>query len=89
MQNARKLRAPSHFSSDLDNRADSTATRPTSTYSALARLELRAQARALLFAEGVYSLQEAVDPLAADAERDGIDVDVAQSIMAAKFEAVR
>jgi hypothetical protein len=48
-------------------------------------LRLRAWARARLFAEGELDLQEAVDVLAAAAERDGIDTDLAQQIIASEF----
>jgi hypothetical protein len=37
----------------------------------------------------MLDLREAVDVLAADAERDGLDTDLAQAIMAAEFGAVR
>lgn len=51
--------------------------------------KLRAWARSRLCAEGLLDFHEAVDKLAADADRDGIDVDQAQAIMAAEFGAVR
>ena len=52
-------------------------------------IRLRAWARAYLWSAGEFDLHEAVDRLAADAERDGIPVDMAQAIMAAEFGAVR
>ena len=52
-------------------------------------LRERAAARALLYREGYLDLHDAVDVLAHDAERDGIDVDEAQAILAAAFRAAR
>jgi hypothetical protein len=55
----------------------------------LAVLEARAWARAYLWAAGEFSLDEAVDVLQADAERDGlvglIGQDAVQTIIAAAF----
>jgi len=50
---------------------------------------LRAWARAHLWATGEFDLREAVDKLAAVAKEQGIDTDVAQTVMAAEFGAVR
>ena len=52
-------------------------------------LRERAEARALLYREGYLALHEAVDQLAYDAERDGINVDEAQGILAEAFRPVR
>jgi hypothetical protein len=54
---------------------------------------LRAECRALLWADGELSLHEAVDVLQANAERDGlvelIGQDAVQAIMAAAFQPFR
>lgn len=50
---------------------------------------LRSWARAYLFRYGWLGLHEAVDLLAHDADRDGIDTDQAQATLAAEFGAVR
>jgi hypothetical protein len=55
----------------------------------LAVLVLRTWARAYLWHAGEYDLHEAVDPLQAAAERDGLDEDVAQAIMADAFATFR
>lgn len=64
---------------DLDNQQLSTSA------SVLQIFELRCWARAYLARINVLSLHEAVDQLAIDAERDGIDIDQAQAIMASEF----
>jgi hypothetical protein len=55
----------------------------------LAVLELCAWARAYLWHVGDYDLHEAVDPLQEAAERDGLDPDTAQEILAAAFRTFR
>jgi hypothetical protein len=59
----------------------------------VAVFELRAWARARLFAEGELELHDAVDELQEDAERDGlvaaIGQDAVQSMMTDAFDAVR
>jgi hypothetical protein len=55
----------------------------------LAVLDLRAWARAYLWHVGEYDIHEAVDPLQEAAERDGLDTDVAQAIMADAFAPFR
>jgi hypothetical protein len=52
-------------------------------------LKERAEARAYLWAAGEFDLHEAVDRLAVDAEREGINTDTAQAILAEAFGAVR
>ena len=59
----------------------------TAAPSLLDMFEQRCWARALLWHEWCFDLHEAVDVLAADAERDGIDTDTAQAIMADAFGA--
>ena len=51
--------------------------------------KLRSWARALLWAEGLLDLHEAVDGLAQAADLCGLDTDTAQSVMSAAFRAVR
>jgi hypothetical protein len=52
-------------------------------------LELRAWARAYLWHVGEYDLHEAVDPLREATERDGLDPDTAQEILATAFGTFR
>jgi hypothetical protein len=56
---------------------------------ALAVLELRAWARAYLWSLGELELHEAVDVLQHDAERDGLDPDTTQTILADAFAPYR
>jgi hypothetical protein len=55
--------------------------------------QARAEARAMLWAAGELTLQEATDKLQADAERDGlvaeIGQDAVQTILSTAFGAVR
>jgi hypothetical protein len=71
----------------------STAQNQAAPVDALAALELRAAARARLWAEGELDLHDAVDALQASAERDGlidrIGQDAVQAIMATAFAPFR
>ena len=49
----------------------------------------RCEAKALLWCSGYHALQDSVDELARFADELGLDVDLAQEIMAAAFEARR
>lgn len=55
----------------------------------LAVLKLRAWARAYLWHVGEYDLHEAVDPLQEAAERNGVDPDTAQQVLATAFAPFR
>jgi hypothetical protein len=73
--------------------ASAATLRPDARPSARAVFELRCWARARLYAEGEYSLHEAVDHLQADAEASGlvaaIGQDEVQRILGEAFAAVR
>ena len=90
MQNPRKMRGRVQIGENLRSSAVSTAA-PTNSrqIDPIEALRLRAWARARLCVEGILDLHEAVDRLQADAERDGIDTDIAQAIMADAFGATR
>jgi hypothetical protein len=67
----------------IDNAASPAAPSPIDAFA------LRCWARAFLYSIGEFELHEAVDVLAADAKRDGLDADAAQKILAAAFAPFR